>query len=154
MQKTKFFKPYFKNTNGKDACTLKANALTDKAGVYFIRSMRTGKIVYVGHSTTQLHKTIYRHFQEWNDRQQNGRRFERKTYSKYGYEVRFIKTTAAQAERLERYFIQKLKPRDNPLKYELAFGKSDYEKTKPLADEAMASDWLPKNKYIDEEAPF
>lgn len=154
MKKTKYFPPYFKQ-GLRNRCTFKDCAHCEKSGVYFIRSKRSGNIVYVGQSQTQLYKTIYRHFQEWNDRQPStGRSFERKTYPKYGYEVRYIKCTPTQALRLERYFIQKLQPKDNPLKYSIIFSQEKYERAEKLAKEAIESPYLPESQTILEEAPF
>lgn len=81
--KTRFLVPYKESANG----TLKPNlphlTTTEKqAGVYLIKSNRTGKIVYVGYSENQLYKTIYRHFQKWKDIQRKVK--TRFTYSKDG----------------------------------------------------------------------
>jgi hypothetical protein len=156
MNKTKFFPPYYKSPRGADRCTIKECKHCSQSGVYFIKSNRSGKIVYVGQSQTQLKKTIYRHFQAWTDRsRRTGKHFERKTYpNRYGYMIRFIKCTPAQALRLEMYYIQKLKPRDNPLKYEMAFGADEKERIKPLISALNDSTFLSKKDFIEEDAPF
>jgi hypothetical protein len=59
---------------------------------------------------------MYRHFQVWNDKQQ-----QRIKFKKSGYKVRIIFCTAAQAQRLETYLIQKLKPKFNKLQYQADF---------------------------------
>jgi excinuclease UvrABC nuclease subunit len=124
--KTKFVAPY--KAKGERLVPnleiLKSNK--EAAGAYMIKSNRTGKIVYVGYSQSQLYKTVYRHFQKWNDR-----RAERKVYSPHYYTVRVIITTQSRAFLLEKYLIQKLKPRDNQEKYEnylFASQKKDAEK--------------------------
>ena len=103
MKISKWFEPY---KNGKPTLEYKK---TQRPAVYFIRENK--KIVYVGYSTTNLYKTMYRHFQKWNDKQQERKVYDKKT------EVRVIFCTALQADRLETYLIQKLKPRDNAHKY-------------------------------------
>lgn len=136
MKISKFFPPYYEK-NGVDHCTLKTDYLK-KAGVYFIKE--NGIIVYVGHSSTILYKTIYRHFQKWDDK-----RSERKVYNKYSCTIRIITTTPTQAPRLEGYLIQKMQPRDNEIKYDLI--NFDAVKLKDIAP-------IPKEDLIDEEAPF
>jgi hypothetical protein len=122
MKQTKFFKPYAKpgSTNLK---------FTDgKSGVYVIKRPGEAKTLYVGMSGSNLYKTITRHFQAWPDPTQ-----VRVTYSqKSNIVIRVIFTTPKQAERLERYLIQKYKPTDNPGKiaqYELNL----YDKTVVVA---------------------
>lgn len=79
-----------------------------QSGVYLIKNT-ADKIVYVGYSETQLYKTIYRHFQSWNDRTQRRATFPR------DYKVRVILTTPARALTLEKYLINKLQPKENDL---------------------------------------
>ena len=110
--KTKFIEPYKKvgdkyKTNLDFLCNKCHNS-----GVYFIKSNRTGEIIYIGYSAGNLYKTVYRHFQNWNDKQQ-----ERFVYSKTGYTVRVILASPARAALLEKYLIQKFRPSDNELKY-------------------------------------
>lgn len=83
-------------------------------GVYMIYKGK--KLLYVGFSGSNLYKTMYRHFQVWNDKQQ-----QRIKFKKSGYKVRIIFCTAAQAQRLETYLIQKLKPKFNKLQYQADF---------------------------------
>lgn len=77
-----------------------------------IKSKRTGKIKYVGHSTNNLKRTLYRHFQQWNDKAQ-----DRYVYDRNNYLIRVISTTAKRAPELEKYLINKYKPKDNKNKY-------------------------------------
>lgn len=109
--KTKWFDPY---TDGaKRKTNIPGLRLTAQAGVYFIRSKRTNNIVYIGYSASSLYKTIYRHFQKWNDPQQ-----ERNTYNPKNYEVRVIFTRPALAAKIEKVLIQRIQPRDNGQKYQ------------------------------------
>jgi excinuclease UvrABC nuclease subunit len=106
--KTKF-KPAYININGK----LKTNfdiLKKDKkqAGVYLIKSNQSGNIVYIGFSATNIYRTLYRHFQNWNDTKQN-----RYIYGKITHTVRVILTTPTRAAILEKYLILKYFPRDN-----------------------------------------
>jgi len=109
MKKTRWFSPYERKgkTNLRPA--------TNRAGVYLIKehssSNRAGVIVYVGMSTSNLYKTITRHFQKWDDPQQ-----VRVTYSQDSnlYSIRVIFTTEKQAPRLEEALREHYKPRDNP----------------------------------------
>ena len=127
MKKSEFLPPY---TDGKTTFRDAVN----KAGVYLIKNSAK-EIVYVGYSRNNLYRTLYRHFQKWDDSQQ-----PRTTYGKHGYTVRVILTTPDQATRLEKYLIKKMKPRDNSVEYdnvEATTGQNDFEKAKD------AEDWEP-----------
>lgn len=121
----KFCNPY------KDGKTNIPHLRYDKpqSGVYFIKSDRTDKIVYIGFSEANLYKTIYRHFQEWTDISRTVK--TRFTYAKFGYQVRVIFTTPARAALLEKYLILRMKPRDNGLKYDgyLNFSQNENAET-------------------------
>lgn len=86
-----------------------------KAGVYLIKE--EGNIVYVGYSSKDLYKTMYRHFQRWDHPTQ-----EVITYAgdldKLEFTVRVVYCTPKQAEALEKALIKKHNPRDNAQKYE------------------------------------
>jgi hypothetical protein len=84
-----------------------------RPGTYLI--YRAGRLVYVGFSSYNVYKTLYRHFQNWNDPQQ-----VRIVYDKNdpNIKVRVIYTTAARARKLEKAIIIKYQPKDNPDKYE------------------------------------
>jgi hypothetical protein len=110
MKASKFFPPYYKKNNSLK-CSLDHSKVKDKTGVYLIK--QDSKIVYVGYSIGSLYKTIYRHFQDWNDKAQ-----DRKVYDKTGVKIRVFFCTPKQADRLETYLIQKLKPRDNKQTYQ------------------------------------
>jgi len=131
MKKYKLVKPY---TNKKTNIAFTQN----KSGVYLIYPIGSQKAVYIGMSGTNLYKTILRHFESWEDRQQI-----RVTYSKEGYNIRVVFCTPLQAERLERALIIKYNPKDNPNKYSL------YTTTK--------QDEIEVNKFVNTdiiECPF
>lgn len=117
FKKTKLVKPY---TNGKP--TLKK---LYKPGAYIIYKdpgTDEKKVpLYVGFSGSNVYKTLYRHFQSWNDRSQ-----VRTTYSKFGpYKVRVILCGPKTAANLERVLLSKLQPKDNPRKLALILTKAD-----------------------------
>lgn len=106
MKRTRYSPPY---RNGR---TLFPDR--KQPGVYLIRI--GGELRYVGHSKTDVYKTLYRHFQTWND---SSRDRERVTYTAaQDPRVRVIYTgTAKRAVELERALILKHQPRDNPDKF-------------------------------------
>ena len=116
LYESKFFRPY------KDKKTTLPNKYYQKAGVYVIKSKQDGKIKYVGHGVNNLKKTLYRHFQDWNDTQQ-----DRKVYNKSGYLVKIYRTTKRDAPKLEKYLIDKYKPIHNKLKYPSLFEQGETE---------------------------
>lgn len=151
MKKSRWIDPYSKNSKGVLVPSVKDCWTCAQAGVYLIRHIQTGNIVYVGSSSTQLKKTIYRHFQTWNDKKQ-----PRIVYPKTGYyQIRFIKCTAAQAAKMEKALIDKYQPKDNPLKYSEVF-ESEKKQGIKLYKKALISPFLQKDDYITEdiEVPF
>lgn len=82
-------------------------------GVYVI--YKNEKIVYVGFSGYNVYKTLYRHFQQWNDPTQT-----RVIYNKNDnrIKVRVIYCSPTKAKKLESALILKYKPKDNPEKYD------------------------------------
>lgn len=113
--KTKWFPPYVVKNN-KLKPNLRIGAKKYNTGVYLVKDAKTNNILYVGYSGSNLYKTMYRHFQVWNDKQQ-----DRIKFKKSGYKVRIIFCSAAQAQRLESYLINKLKPKFNKLQYKAEF---------------------------------
>lgn len=115
-------------------------ALVNKSGVYAIYPKGEKNAVYIGHSKSNLYKTLTRHFQSWKDPRQ-----ARVSYNDTGglYYFKALVMTPARAEKLERALIIKNRPKDNPNKLEL------YQ----LADLTRA-----EAKYLEEvengEAPF
>ena len=126
---TNFFKPFSKvnyTKSGKFELENKRASLLikdKKSGVYIIK--KNSKVVYIGHSKTDVKKTLYRHFQVWNDRRHPDNKkvsiHERVTYFGQDYDNFLIKVfftnTARQAEELEKNLIIRLKPKDNEIKY-------------------------------------
>ena len=102
MKKSRWIAPYTnKRTN--------APGIKGKSGVYLIRKAGTDKILYRGFSTSDLYKTLYRHFQSWEDDNQ-----VRVTYPKSGYQIRIILCTPKQAKNLEEALRYKYLPKENP----------------------------------------
>jgi len=113
MDKIKFTKKVPAYTGA--ACTLKQTG----CGCYII--YKDAKPVYVGMSRTDLKKTLYRHFQEWNDRRTDWTRkkenIERVTYfgqdkGRFKISVCWCKTPRLAAI-VESHLIFTLKPKDN-----------------------------------------
>lgn len=121
----------------------------NRPGVYLIRraSFFGGEpVLYIGHSRTDVYKTMYRHFQTWNDSTRSQAR--RMVYSGSAHEVRIIWTrTAQQAAELEAALILRLEPRDNPNKLQ------DYTLTAAGARMARDAASAPTIRP-DDEPPF
>ncbi|MEA5404515.1 hypothetical protein VB776_16400 [Arcicella sp. DC2W] len=123
MRKSKYVSPY--DSKGNTSFSER----TQRSGVYVIRFQ--GQIIYVGMSKTNVYKTLYRHFQVWNDfreesretKNQHARRYNRITYQEArrnnfkGYTIRVILATEKQTIELEKMLIRKHKPIDNAEKY-------------------------------------
>lgn len=145
LKATGFFLPYDKDG--------KYNLKSTGCGVYLIK--HKGKIVYVGLSRTDARKTMYRHFQVWNDRRTDWTKkmqpYDRVTYegknrADFLVKVIFCKT-GIEAEILEQLLIGKFKPKDNSLKIYLY---SDAEYNKMTVKLNNAEGW----KSNSEEPPF
>lgn len=112
--------PAYKMIGGKLRPALRAETW-EKTGVYLVyrptKQTRNGKRVlvlrYIGFSGYNLYKTIYRHFQRWDDPNQ-----VRITYPKRSTFLRVIFTTPARAIKLEEELQRRLNPKDNPRKPE------------------------------------
>lgn len=104
MKVTRFYPPY-----QKDGKTTFPEA-QKQSGVYLIK--KEGKLVYVGYSETDLYKTMYRHFQHWNDPKQYRVSYQSEM-KKNRFTVRVIFCTPRQAKRLESYLILRHLPDDN-----------------------------------------
>lgn len=95
-----------------------------RPGVYLVR--RGQDIVYVGHSTKNVRRVMYRHFQAWNDGHAHA------TYPKRGFMVKVIhRVTARQAASLEKRLIARYQPSDNIFKYG---GQLPFTTTAPAVD--------------------
>ena len=130
-------KPTFKKRNVK--------------GVYIIRNKK--EILYIGYSGTDLYKTMYRHFQKWNDYSQV--RVEYKNISNLKIDI-ILTSTKLQASRLEKALIIKYKPKDNPEQYWINFDTDDKENE--IYKEYIYKKWNIKkvkdNKADEENYPF
>lgn len=118
MKKSRFKQAY--NAQGKPSYS--HEKLKAASGVYLIKSNKTGKITYVGESGVHIYKTMYRHFQTWNDKSQL-----RIVYPKKGYSIRVVLCAPAQAKKLEQALILKYRPKDNTLKLDLFLSEKQAE---------------------------
>ena len=110
MKKTRLIAPYY-----QDKFKMRHSARfsdRNKSGVYMI--YKNARLVYVGYSSSSVYKALYRHFQQWNDKNQ-----VRVTYNPTEVKVRVIYCTPSQADKLEKALIIKYKPKDNPQQYDL-----------------------------------
>jgi predicted GIY-YIG superfamily endonuclease len=143
-EKYKNIKPY--NEKGKP--TFKKRNVK---GVYIIRNKKD--ILYIGYSGTDLYKTMYRHFQKWNDKSQI--RIEYKNTNNLKIDI-ILTSTKLQASRLEKALIIKYKPKDNPDQYWLNFDTDDKEQE--IYKEYLYKNWNVKkvkdNKTNADEYPF
>lgn len=108
MKVSRFAKPY-KSTGRTTFPEMK-----NKSGVYLIKE--NGRLVYVGMSLSNLYRTMYRHFEQWNHDGQSVVTYANKM-KKNDYTVRIALCSPAQAGRLEKALIKKHRPRDNENKY-------------------------------------
>lgn len=145
MKATGFFKPYDKN----GSYALKSTG----CGVYIIK--HKGQVIYVGMSRKDLRNTLYRHFQQWNDKRSTFTKkmqpYERVTYNEKNREDFLIKVIfckgVIECEIMEQLLIKKLKPKDNSLKLQL-YTESEFKKVELKID--AAEGWKSNN----EEPPF
>jgi len=87
-----------------------------KTGVYIIREKQPGKrykTVYVGKSIQHLYKTITRHFQVWNDKDQPNRTTYHDKLKSRKYIIQVIFCHHKQVVPFEAGLIEKYNPRDN-----------------------------------------
>lgn len=87
-------------------------------GVYLIK--QNGRIMYVGFSLSDVHKTAYRHFQSWNDRTQY-----RATFPKNAL-LYILPTTKAKAKKLEAALIRKHQPAKNTYQPTITYNEPVY----------------------------
>jgi excinuclease UvrABC nuclease subunit len=135
LYKQRRVKPY--QASGKTTFNLRG-----KPGVYLIYSGE--RVVYVGYSGTNLYKTMYRHFQKWNDRTQQKRVVYRDLK---GITVRVVYTNnAGTASKLEKALIVKHKPRDNDQL--LDFDKDTVKSTLKVYSELTAKPIITSNEAL------
>lgn len=115
MKKTRFTEPY--------RAKLKTNfpQTKGKSGVYLIQE--DGKIVYIGYSSTNIYRTMYRHFEKWTHDLQDVVTYVAKMNRKR-YTVRLVLCSPAKASKLEIALVKKYKPRDNRKMYQETGSKS------------------------------
>lgn len=86
--------------------------LTRANGVYLIRELDTGEVVYVGESHTgRLYSTLTRHFQRWSDKHDTAG----PTYGRGSVDVAVVIVPKSHAVWLQNELICALTPRDNRL---------------------------------------
>lgn len=132
MKKTRFLAPYVKTKEGNYKLNIPGlSSNRRQRGVYLIKSLQTGSVIYVGKSNSHLYKTLTRHFQDWNDKRQ-----ERFVYSKAGfYSVRVVFTnTDKQTDLLEKALILKLHPRDNKSKVDFFSRNEEFQASKVVTE--------------------
>jgi|SRR6185295_1419905 len=120
------FHPVYTGKRGqRRICGIKRSDKVEKPGCYIIKE--DGIIVYIGFSSTNAWRVLYRHFQQWTDVRWigygeyirlNSYNAETEYYWKR-YEVGIINCASAEiAQLMERQLITALVPRDNVLKYQ------------------------------------
>jgi GIY-YIG catalytic domain len=107
MKRSKLLSPYKQTEKGRKT----SFNIRNKSGVYIIYEGK--KVVYVGESSNNLYRTMYRHFQSWNDDTQY-----RAVFNPDKVKVRIILCTATQATKLEAALILKYYPEKNKNRYE------------------------------------
>lgn len=137
MYKLRFKAPY--KPNGK---TNFPEALSHP-GVYLIKE--NGKLVYIGMSQSNVYKTMYRHFQSWDDNRQIRVTYKDKM-KRNDYTARVVYCTAAQAARLEAGLILKHRPRDNENKFD--------QYTMDFQDKKVLSEYEATPTIAIEDVPF
>lgn len=131
--KSIWFAPY-----DKQGRTNLSKVTKRQKGLYFIIDRNTRRLVYIGYSFGSLYKTLYRHFETWNHPGQPV-----VTYSQRSrYLISVVMCNSTKIALLERYYIMKLRPRDNIKQYSLD----------DLLDARITS--APVINTIDAPAPF
>jgi len=136
------FSGWFNPYNEKGKTNLK-KLTNHRFGVYCIRNKKTQEILYIGHSSSNLYKTLYRHFQTYND---THKQFRAYYPNRNNIEVSVILSRKTHAPKIEMSLIKEYKPVDAVLKYE----DSEIE-FKESPDVEKFEEW----EVIEEtEAPF
>lgn len=106
--RTRLVVPY--SSNGRTSFPAR-----QRSGVYLI--FRGPVLRYVGFSQTDVYKSLYRHFEQWNDASRSAPRV---TYGRGPLmRVRVVYTrNGSQAARLERALILRHRPPDNVVQYD------------------------------------
>lgn len=122
--------------------------LKGKKGVYHI--FEDGRRVYVGHSRSNLYKTILRHFQKWDDDQYRTTYFGK---ARKRYTVKVWLCQPADCLPLEESHILRYRPRDNWMKIQTATEKQTdraqerMKKAVPIKKEQVADKPQPRFFY-------
>lgn len=101
--------PYFSLPTATSYGKSNLSEYRGQSGVYMIKE--NGRLVYIGHSKTQLYKTIMRHFQEWGSERNRNRIYYFSHQA--DYRVKVYPYPPGEAELIECQLIQKYRPRDN-----------------------------------------
>jgi len=147
MKKTKLIEPYYLHSVTKTKKTVfnKRNLI----GVYEI--WKNGELRYVGVSTTDLYKTMYRHFQSWDVTTQTRVQYKQLA----GIKVRVVYcNTPTQALNLEKALIIKKKPKDNPHQYRIWTTDDAENKAYDLYTGAEIKPIIFNKNLKDEDIPF
>ena len=149
-----WFMPY--NESGQKTNFYKVTKA--KSGVYFIRSKKTKETYYIGYSSSNLYKALYRHFQYHNENNAyySGDGTQKRIYyaDRFKYEIMLGLTSKQNAPKLERHLILEQQPRDCTIKYDYYIEKmnetadSDFEIN---TDDLDFWDTIPEQ---DIETPF
>lgn len=123
IYKLQFKKPYQEGKNSLGNRKSNITGCWDKFGLYFIKE--NGRLVYIGKSSHNLHKTMYRHFEKWECRDWWKEQYTlRSLTSMYNlndtekvYTVSFLVTKPGDEKELEKILVVKHNPRDNKVKY-------------------------------------
>ena len=121
-----------------------------KSGVYIIK--KNNKIIYVGYSSYDIYKTLYRHFQTWNDKSQDKRVSYKEDYfdSDNDYKVRIVYCTPKKASALEKALILKYQPEDNKNKYDYYLDQETDHEAIYIQSMKEAYEYAP----TDQKVPF
>lgn len=149
---------YSKKPTRQESGKTNVAGVKGRAGIYFIveetineNGRKTGEeIVYVGMSSYDLYKTVTRHFQTWNDRDQVNRisyksRIVRKTHN---YQIAAIVTSPTTAKLVEKELILMYAPRDNKQKLAFYEQASDIEVITSFLKELARTLGNRRNKLI------
>lgn len=150
VQFTPAFDPYI-TQQGQARPRIVYNDITEKTkGLYFIIDKQDKELVYVGYSfsANTLYKTLYRHFQSWQDKKQY-----RFTLPKQGYEIVLCLSDNPRIAEMEKYYIQRYRPRGNAIQYELHFNSSEGLDYKVIAPDLPFISNIPQEVYYIEPIP-
>lgn len=128
LKKSRFLPPYSPDGSAT------FSDMRGRSGVYLIK--HNGVIVYVGYSSTNLYRTLYRHFQRWDHPSQ-----QVVTYAGAAgvFSVRVLLCSPSQAKKYEVALVRKYRPRDNARKMS-SLDLSDKEEKRLVVNYGRAED--------------